>query len=190
MTSDLELLNLDLDALGASSFQRQHLEQDAPRARSAIAEAQKRGAGQPLSYAISLYNSPNFQPSKAKLTVVTNVHALGDPKISDDGERIWQANEVDDRWRHDYLAACITAYREGWSLERPGDLPRYQPSDEEWTAWQAIMRTRYPAMLIDPLHVEWSAAQGLAAWAELWEFEDLLAEVQPKDEADYEEIPF
>jgi len=194
VTSDLELLHLDLDALGASSYQRQHLEQDATRARAAIGEAQKRGAGQPLSYAISLYNSPNFQSAKPKLTLISNTHALGDPKTSDEGERIWHSSEVDDHWRHDYLAACITAYRDGWALERPGDLPRYQPSDDEWRTWQGIMRTRYPAMLVDPRHVEWSAAQGLAGWAELWEFEDLLAEVRPKGDSDLDddedEIPF
>lgn len=175
MTSDLELLNLELEALGASSFQRQHLEQDATRARAAIAEAHKRGAGQPLSYAISLFNSPNFTSTHAKPPALTNAITNADPKHTDDGERIWHAHEVDNGWRHAYLEQCVKAYLEGWELERPGDLPRYEPSSEEWALWMAEMKERVPGLKIDPTHMRWQAAHALAAWATVWEFDDVLA---------------
>jgi len=188
VTSDLELLNLDLDALGASQFQRQTMQSDATRARAALAEAAKRGAGQPLSYAMSLFNSPNFSPSKPKLSLVSNASVLGDPKISDDGERIWHAEEVDDQWRHGYLDQCIKAYLGDWDLERPGDLPRYAPSQEEWTGWMTLMKERAGVLKLDPSHIRWNAAYSLAAWAELWKFEDLLADICP--EAPVEQDPF
>lgn len=194
MTSDLELLNLDLDALGASDFQRQTMQANAPRARAALAEAAKRGAGQPLSYAMSLFNSQNFSPTKPKLSLVSNASVLGDPKRSDEGERIWHANEVDDAWRHGYLEQCIKAYLEDWDVDRPGDLPRYEPSPVEWAGWMELMKDRIQVLRIDPTHVRWQAAHALAAWAELWGFEDLLADINPEQPAKSdpfaEAIPF
>lgn len=55
--SELELLRADLSRLGATAIQRQTFETDIPKARAALARAQEAGAGRPLSYALTVFNS-------------------------------------------------------------------------------------------------------------------------------------
>lgn len=179
MDFESESLKIELRELAATPLQRAVLERDVPRARAAIAEAIKRGAGQPIQYALSLFNSERFQPEPAQRPKPVNRHARSDPTRTDEGERIWQADEVDEVWRHGYLGDCIQAYLEGRD-----PAARYLPSDEECVLWFAAMKERMPALRLDPSGIHWTAAHALGAWAEVWGFEDLLALVATDREPD------
>lgn len=162
---ETEALRIELRELGATALQSQLLEKDVERARAAIAQAYDRGAGNPLSYAISLFRSEAFEHRKGQKLRPQNDHGKVDPTRTDDGERIWQWHEVDDEWRHEYLADCIAAMSEG----RDPKL-RYQPSDEEFDRVAEIAR--------DPS----TPTSALGAWAALWGFNDLQRRVdQPRN---------
>lgn len=62
--TDLQLLRDELDRLAATGVQRQRFEEDPAKARAAIAKALTAGAKQPLSYALSVFNSAGFSPTK------------------------------------------------------------------------------------------------------------------------------
>lgn len=79
----LALLREELDELAATSVQRQKLETDVPKALAAIAKAREVGAKRPLSYAMSVFNSPTT-PSP---TQATNRSVAVDCKTCD-GDRM------------------------------------------------------------------------------------------------------
>jgi len=166
VTFDLESLQLELRELGATHLQRELFELDVPRARAAIAEAAKRGAGNPLSYAVTLFHSDGFQPEAKSKPRPVNVHGAEDPTRTDDGERIWQANEVDADWRRGYLLDCWTAFVEG---REPA--ARYAPSDEEYEAVKALHAPRLPISVLNPTELSANAERALRAWAEVWDVE-------------------
>ncbi len=166
MDSDLRSLRLELGELGASFLQRTHFETDAPRARAALAEAIQRGAGNPLSYAISIFNSESFHAGPPRKSPAVNRHGRQDPRFTDDGERIWHANEVSDEWRQGHLLDCWQAF-----CEKRDPLARYQPSDEEFASWSAVMRRGgdyLPISVLNPSKLHTTAERALRAWAELW----------------------
>lgn len=180
---EMAALRIELAEIGASMIQRQLLESNVERARAAIAHAFERGAGNVASYAVSLFKSETFMPDPRRRPALVNVHGRDDPTHTADGERIWQAHEVDEVWRHGYLGKCITAFNEGWPLEEPGELARYAPSSAEWQAWADAMKTRMPALMLDPAHIRHTAANALDAWAEVWGFEDLRVDPDPEPAA-------
>jgi hypothetical protein len=164
---ETDALRIELQELGATMLQSQLLQTNVERARAAIAQAYDRGAGNPLSYAISLFRSEGFEPEKPAKPKPTNAHGKVDPTRTDDGERIWQWHEVDEKWRHEYLADCIAATQEGRDPKM-----RYQPSDEEFDRVSEIARAAE------------NAVSALDAWATLWGFDDL------RQQLEYEEVPF
>jgi hypothetical protein len=168
VTFDLESLQLELTELGASHLQRELFEMDVGRARAAIAEATNRGAGNPLSYAVSLFRSEGFQREAKRKPRPINVHGRTDPTRTDEGERIWQAHEVDSGWRRGYLADCIGAMQDGRD-----PAARYAPADEEMRAWVEAMKRRVPVLRLDPLRIRHTAVHALDAWAEVWGFDEL-----------------
>jgi NADPH-dependent 2,4-dienoyl-CoA reductase/sulfur reductase-like enzyme len=168
VTFDLESLQLELTELGASHLQRELFEVDVGRARAAIAEAANRGAGNPLSYAVSLFRSEGFQPEAKRKPKPVNAHGRTDPSRTDDGERIWQSHEVDSGWLRGYLADCIEAMQDGRD-----PAARYAPSDEEMQAWVEAMKRRVPVLMLDPLRIWHTASHALDAWAEVWDLEEL-----------------
>jgi len=168
VTFDLESLRLELRDLGATHLQRQLFELDVPRARAAIAEATNRGAGNPLSYAVTLFRSEAFQPEDKRQPKPVNVHGRTDPTRTDDGERIWQASEVDESWRRGYLGDCIAAVAEGRD-----PAAHYAPSDSEMQSWVEAMKRRMPALELDPSRIQHTAKLALDAWAEVWGFDEL-----------------
>ena len=175
MDLEHESLKIEMRELGATVLQRQVLERDVPRARAAIAEAIKRGAGRPIVYALSLFNSPSFQTEHRARPKPVNLHGPEDPRYTDDGERIWQWYEVDDEWRHSYLEETIRALHEHRPLTEVGDLPRYQFSDEELQAWAKAMRRQGAVLRLDPSSIRHTAERALDAWSEVWGFENLRA---------------
>lgn len=175
-----QALRIELAEIGASMIQRQLFETNVDRARAAIARAFERGAGNVASYAVSLFKSETFMPDPSRKSALANVHGRTDPTRTEDGERIWQAGEVDDTWRHGYLGVCITALDERWPLETPGELARYAPSSGEWQAWSAAMKRRMPELLLDPARIRHTAANALDAWAEVWGFDDLRVDDDPE----------
>jgi hypothetical protein len=64
----------ELQALGASDFQQAALGADEKRGRAALAEAQRRGADNPVPYAVKLYESSEWNPAGEARRVVTNAH--------------------------------------------------------------------------------------------------------------------
>lgn len=169
---EMEALRIELRELGASMFQQRMLEGDVDRARSAIAQAYERGAGNPLSYAISLFRSETFLPEAKRRPKPLNAHARIDPTRTDEGERVWQASEVDDGWRREYLADCIDALVEG---RDPSE--RYLPSASEFETLTRVARTQASEQVTLR-----DAARALAGWATVWGFDDLrgrLEEFEP-----------
>jgi hypothetical protein len=165
---EIESLEIELRELGATAVQRQVLVANVERARAAIAEAYTRGAGKPLYYALSLFNSDTFQPERKRKPKPVNRHGREDPLFTDDGERIWQAHEVTDEWRHGHLVDCVKGLSEGYD-----PLARYQPSEEEMEAWVQAMRLRVDVLRIGPRHIRRTSQVALDAWAEVWSFDDL-----------------
>lgn len=172
-----EALRIELREIGASSMQRGLLEANVDRARAAIAQAYERGAGNVASYAVSLFKSETFMPDSRRRSPLMNVHGKADPTRTDEGERIWQADEVDDVWRRGYLADCIAALDEG---RDPAAL--YAPSPEELDAWVAAMKVRMPVLLLDPARIRHTAVNALDAWAEVWAFDELRRDDDPEPE--------
>ena len=79
----MPLLREELDELAATGVQRQKFETDVPKALAAIAKAREVGARAPLSYAMSVFNSPTAPGPKAKdsanrSVVVSCTHCDGD----------------------------------------------------------------------------------------------------------------
>lgn len=179
MTFELENLRRELRDLGATRLQFELFESNPSRARASIAQALRQEATNELAYAIALFRSDNFQPDPKRLVRPQNQHVAPDPRYTDDGERIWQAHEVDDGWRRDYLRDCIEAFLDGRD-----PLSRYEASEDEMTLWSDAMRKRTTNIRFDAL----TTAQALSAWAEVWGFEDLGAMANPKREE--VEIPF
>lgn len=167
----MEALRIELTELRASMLQRQVFEQNVDRARAAIAQAYERGAGNPLSYAMSLFRSETFLAEKAPRPKPVNAHAKADPTRTDEGERVWQADAVDETWRRGYLADCIDALMEG---REPA--ARYRPSDDEFTLLTAVAveQTATEVALTD-------AARALAGWAIVWGFDDLRERLEGLD---------
>ena len=165
MDFDLESLELELTELGASHLQRELFEMNVPRARAAIAEATNRGAGNRLSYALSLFRSEGFSPEPKRKPRPVNVHGRIDPTRTDEGKRIWQADEVDDVWRAGYLTECWQALH-----ERREPTTRYQPSEAELDAWMTLMLPPgfSTPISLEPRTLETTAERALQAWAELW----------------------
>ena len=62
-----------LTKLGAREFEMVALSMDAHRGLAALAVAQAKGAEHPVSYAIKLFDSPDWQPSGEKPRHATNV---------------------------------------------------------------------------------------------------------------------
>lgn len=177
---EMEALRIELAEIRATLVQRQLLETDVGRARAAIAHAFERGAGNVASYAVSCFKSETFRPEPQRKPKPLNAHGRDDPTHTDEGERVWQAHEVDDAWRHGYLAECRRAFEERWPLERPGDLARYAPSRDEYDRWVAAMKDRMPVLKLDPARIRHTANVALDAWAEVWGFEDLRIDDDPE----------
>jgi hypothetical protein len=161
-----ETLNIELRELGASTLQRQLFEGNVERARAAIAQAYDRGAGNPLSYAISLFRSESFLPERKPKPKPVNTHAPTDPTRTDDGERIWQADEVDAVWRQAYLRDCWQVFSE----ERDA-AAHYQPSDAEFEQVKELHAPRLPISVVNPTELHTNAERALRAWAEVWAVE-------------------
>lgn len=64
----LEKLTTELDKLSPTAIQRQRLETDPARGVEALRKARDAGAKNPLSYAISVFNSSTFETKKAPTT--------------------------------------------------------------------------------------------------------------------------
>ena len=61
-----------LEKLGASEFEVVALTMDAHRGLAALAYAQEKGVGHPISYAIKIFDSPDWQPANEKPGRATN----------------------------------------------------------------------------------------------------------------------
>jgi hypothetical protein len=62
-----------LEKLGAREFEMVALSLDPHRGLAALTVAQQRGVEHPISYAIKLFDSPDWQPEYAKKPLATNV---------------------------------------------------------------------------------------------------------------------
>lgn len=69
----LEMLTAELAKLSPTTIQRQRLESDPVRGLAAIAKAHEVGANNPLSYAISVFNSSTFETKKPPPSVNRSV---------------------------------------------------------------------------------------------------------------------
>lgn len=167
MTVDVgfESLRIELRELGATQEQRDVLEVDPLRARAAIAQARKAGAEVPVSYALSLYRSATWEPDAPRRHRLVNLHGAIDPTRTDDGERVWQADEVDTTWRKGYLEDCSRALSEG---RDPAE--RYLPSAEEFDQWSDVMGVVGPPGNMSPENLTDSAGRALLGWAIVWGF--------------------
>lgn len=79
----LALLREELDTLAATGVQRKHLETDVPKALAAIAKAREVGARAPLSYAMSVFNSPTTAkaPDRTNRSVVVDCETCGGDRM-------------------------------------------------------------------------------------------------------------
>jgi len=67
-------LRTALEKLGAREFEHVALSMDPHRGLAAIAYAQQRGVDHPISYAIKIFDNPDWQPASAKKPLHTNQH--------------------------------------------------------------------------------------------------------------------
>lgn len=116
----MEMLKNELDKLSPTSIQRERLESDPTRGLASLAKAREAGAKNPLSYAISVFNSTTFETKKATATnrsVVTGCQTCGGDRFV-----VWEKQEppYDEAWVPcpDCNANCNTL-REGFASPSP-----------------------------------------------------------------------